>query len=126
MRRLYAVLTLLSFSCFQLAAQQTIPERCHAPRHPFDNQPMPETFNIPDAPKTARQVSCFASFKKDATMLDVVKKCGIPDRHAGSGVYIFVYYMNDCSTVAISTPDLKRLGIRHAKHKKITVLLDTW
>jgi hypothetical protein len=59
-------------------------------------------------------------------MLDVVKKCGIPDKHTGSGVYILVYYMNDCSTVSVSTPDLKRLAISHVKHGKTTVLLDNW
>jgi hypothetical protein len=87
---------------------------------------MPEQFKIPDAPKTARQVSCFASFKKESTMLDVVRKCGIPDQHAGSGIYIFVYYMNDCSTVTVGTPDLRRLRISHVKQKKSTVLLNNW
>jgi hypothetical protein len=127
MRKLHVVLTVLVFSCcLQLAAQETIAERCHAPRAPFDNQPMPEQFKIPDAPKTARRVSCFTSFKKDSTMLDVVRKCGIPDKHAGSGIYIFVYYMNDCSTVSVGTPDLKRLGITHVKRGKTTVLLGNW
>ena len=93
---------------------------------PFENQPMPEQFKIQDVPKTARQVSCFASFKKDSTVLDVVRKCGIPDQHAGSGIYIFVYYMVDCSTVTGGTPDLKRLGIKHVKQKKTTVLFNNW
>jgi len=84
---------------------------------------MPEQFKIPDVPKTARQVSCFTSLKKDSTMLDVVRKCGLPDQHTGSGIYIFVYYMDDCSTVTVGTSDLKRLGIRHVQQKKITVLL---
>jgi hypothetical protein len=127
MRKRHAVLTVLVFwSCFQVAAQETIAERCHAPRDAFDSQPMPEQFEIPDAPKTARQVGCFTSFKKDSTMLDVVRKCGVPDKHAGSGIYIFVYYMNDCSTVTVGTPDLKRLGIRHVKQKKTTVLFNNW
>jgi hypothetical protein len=126
-RWLHAVLTVLVFSCcLRLPAQETIPERCYPPHAPFDNQPMPEQFKIPDAPKTARRVSCFASFKKNSTMLDVVRKCGIPDKHAGSGIYIFVYYMNDCSTVTVGTPDLKRLGIRHVKQKKTTVLFNNW
>ena len=125
MRTLHAMITVLVFSCcLQLSAQETTTERCHAPRDPFDNQPMPEQFKVPEAPKTARQVSCFASFKKNSTMLDVVRKCGIPDQHAGSGIYIFVYYMNDCSTVTVSSPDLSRLGIRHVKQKKSTVLLN--
>jgi hypothetical protein len=60
------------------------------------------------------------------TMLDVVRKCGMPDKHEGSGIYIFVYYMNDCSTVSVGTPDLKRLGITHVKRGKATVLLGNW
>ena len=108
----------------KLSARATMAERCQAPCGTFDNQPMPEQFNIPDAPKTARQVSCFASFENDSTMLDVIRKCGIPDRHAGSGIYIFVYYMDDCSTVTVGTPDLKRLAIRHVKQEKTTVLFN--
>jgi Domain of unknown function (DUF6438) len=110
----------------QLSTQETVPERCHVARDPFDNQPMPEQFKIPNAPKTARHVSCFVAFKKDSTMLDVVKKCGIPDQHAGSAYYIFIYYMDDCSTVTVGTPDLKRLGIRHVKQKRTTVLFNNW
>lgn len=107
-------------------AKNTIAGRCGAPRSPSDNQPMPEQFYALDFPKTARRVSCFTSFEKDSTMFDVVRKCGIPDRHVGSGIYIFAYYMNDCSIVTVGTPDLKRLGIRHVKQKKTTVLLDSW
>jgi hypothetical protein len=87
---------------------------------------MPEQFKIPDAPKTARQVSCYTSFEKASTMLDVVRKCGMPDQHTGSGIYIFVYYLNDSSTVTVRTPDLKRLGIRHVKQQKTTVLFNNW
>jgi hypothetical protein len=77
-----------------------------------DNQPIPEQLKIPNAPKTAREVSCFVSLNKKSAMADVVSKCGVPDRHLGSGVYIFVYYMNDCSTVSISTyPPAKGTGI---------------
>jgi len=127
MRTLPALLIVLVFSTvFQISARETIAERCHAPRDPFDNQPMPEQFKIPDAPKTSRKVSCFTSLSKDSTMLDVVRRCGIPDQHAGSGIYIFGYYMNYCSTVTISTPDLKRLGIRHVKEKKTTLIFNNW
>jgi len=56
-------------------------------------------------------------------MIDVVRKCGIPDKHVGSGVYIFVYYINDCSTVSVGTPDLRHLGISHVKQGTTTILL---
>jgi len=107
-------------------AKKTVAGSCGAPRDSFGNQPMPEQFYISDSPETARQVSCFTSFKKDATMFDVVSKCGIPDRHTGSGIYIFVYYMSDCSTVTVGTPDLKHIGIRHAKNGKTTILIGNW
>jgi len=127
MRTIHRVLTVLVFSsCLQLQAQKTIIERCRAPRDPYDNQVMPEEFKSPETPKTAREVGCFASFKKDSMMIDVVRKCGIPDQHTGSGIWIFVYYMNDCSTVTVGTPDLKRLAIRHVKQKKETLLFNNW
>jgi len=42
-------------------------------------------------------------------MKDVVRKCGIPDEHQGSGIYIFLYDMNDGSVVVIGTADLDHL-----------------
>jgi hypothetical protein len=56
-------------------------------------------------------------------MIDVVRKCGLPDKHMGSGVYIFVYYMNDFSTVSVGTPDLQHLGISRVRQGKTTALL---
>jgi RNA repair, ligase-Pnkp-associating, region of Hen1 len=67
--------------CVRLVAQETFAEKCKASRAPFENQPMPEQFKIPDAPKTARQASCFTSFEKASTMLDVARKCEIPEQH---------------------------------------------
>ncbi len=107
-------------------AKKTVAGKCGAPRDSFGNQVMPEEFYAFESPETARDVSCFTSFQKDATMIDVVRKCGIPDRHTGSGVYIFVYYMSDCSIVTVGTPDLKRISIRHAKKRKTTVLFGNW
>jgi hypothetical protein len=42
-------------------------------------------------------------------MIDVVRKCGTPDDHQGSGIYIFLYDMDDGSLVVVGTGDLKRL-----------------
>lgn len=128
MRRFVLVIatSILSF-CFQLLGQQSVVSRCETttfPPRPDDSQTIPEQLKIAHAPRTARQVSCFTAFNKDSTLVDVVRKCGIPDKHVGSGVYIFVYYMNDCSTVTVGTPDLKHLGISHVKQGKTTVLLN--
>ena len=122
-----AAALVLSSSLQVVAAEKTIAARCATSSNaPFMNQPIPKELKIGDAPKTGREVSCFASFKQDSTMLDVVRKCGVPDKHAGSGIYIFVYFMNDCSTVTVGTPDLKRVAIRHVKDKKSTVLFNNW
>ncbi|MGA2799485.1 MAG: hypothetical protein ABSE63_18025 [Thermoguttaceae bacterium] len=43
-------------------------------------------------------------------MQDVVSICGLPDHHAGSGIYIFIYELEDGSKVWIGTPDLKTLN----------------
>lgn len=121
------VALILSF-CLEVLGQQSIQSRCETltafPPRPEDNQPIPEQLKIPDAPKTARQVSCFRSFNGNSTMIDVVRKCGVPDKHMGSGVYIFVYYMTDCSTVSIGTADLQHLGISHVKQGQTTILFN--
>ena len=122
-----AVLTVAS--CLQGRGQDSIVNRCEFGKlsaRPDDSQPIPPQLKIPHAPKTARQVGCFTRFSKKSTMIDVVRKCGIPDKHQGSGVYIFVYYMADCSTVSVGTSDLQRLGISYVKQGKSTVLLDNW
>jgi hypothetical protein len=38
-------------------------------------------------------------------MIDVVRRCGIPDEHQGSGIYIFPYDLDDGSLVAVRTAD---------------------
>ena len=92
-----------------------------------DHQTIPEPLKMPRAPKTAREVSCFTSLKKNTTMTDLVEKCGIPDRHFRTkNIHRFNYFMNDCSTVEVSTPDLQRLGISHEKHGTSTLLLNNW
>lgn len=80
------------------------------PRYMTDiPQPIPEQIRLPGAPKTARSVQCFRTFSNNSAMADVVRKCGIPDEHQGSGIFIFLYDMEDGSVVAVGTADLKRL-----------------
>ena len=72
-------------------------------------QTIPDELKLPDAPKTVRDVKCYTSFATSSSMQEVVRKCGIPDEHQGSGIYIFLYDMSDGSVVAIGTSDLKHL-----------------
>jgi hypothetical protein len=85
------------------------------PRYMTDiSQPIPEQLKIPDAPKTARVLAPFHKIQPKMTMVDVVKLCGIPDEHQGSGIFIFIYHLRDGSVVAIGTSDLKHL--MYAQH----------
>jgi hypothetical protein len=114
---------------FYVAAAQQADSRPHRsvelPR-PLTStpQPMPEQLKVPNAPKTARDVRCFRTFTAKSAMTDVVRKCGVPDEHQGSGIYIFLYDMNDGSVVVIGTADLKRLlYITQATNKRPKPLL---
>jgi len=87
-------------------------------------QPIPEQIKIPDAPKTARDVTCFTSFTTTTSMKDVVRKCGIPDEHQGSGIYIFIYDMNDGSIVVVGTANLNQLMyVNHISDRRSRSLL---
>ena len=84
------------------------------PRYMTDMpQPIPEQIKPPDAPETVRHIECFRSFTDKSAMIDVVRKCGVPDEHQGSGIFIFLYDLEDGSVVAVGTGDLKRLLYIH-------------
>jgi hypothetical protein len=65
---------------------------------------------FPNAPEKAKAVSCFRALTRDMSMNMVVAKCGRPDEELGSGIYIFVWHLDDGSTVSIGTPYLERIG----------------
>ena len=80
------------------------------PRYMTDiPQLIPEEIIVANAPKTTRSVEPFRSLTRAMTMVDVVRRCGVPDEHQGSGIYIFIYHLDDGSIVAVGTADLKRL-----------------
>jgi hypothetical protein len=78
------------------------------------SQLLPLQIMFPDAPKTARDIEAFRSLRRAMTMMDVVRKCGLPDEDQGSGLHVFVYRLRDGSAVYIGTGDLKSL--LYAKH----------
>jgi hypothetical protein len=100
--------------CFSGAWAQETVQKTHVrelPRYMTDTpQLIPEQIKLPDAPPTARDTRCFRGLTKRSSMLDVVRRCGIPDEHHGSGIYIFLYKMEDGSIVAVGTPDLTQLA----------------
>jgi hypothetical protein len=116
----------------QTASLHDITRRLHRrvkglPRYMTDiPQPIPEQIKPADAPKTVRNAECFRSFTDKSTMIDVVRKCGTPDEHQGSGIYIFLYDMDDGSLVVVGTADLKRLlYMNHIENSRSSSLLPT-
>jgi hypothetical protein len=102
--------TLPPYVFFKVSAEtyQRETKRTYAFRA-LPSQPVPEQIKLAGAPRTVRNVRCFRSFTTNSAMVDVVKKCGIPDEHQGSGIYIFLYDLDDGSVVAIGTADLNKL-----------------
>lgn len=91
------------------------------------SQPIPEQLKFHDAPQTARVLPPFQRIRPEMSMIDVVKLCGMPDEHHGSGIYIFIYRLHDGSVVTVGTGDLKHLI--YAKHTdssgKVKALIPT-
>ena len=75
----------------------------------FYNQPMPPSLILPDTPPTARNIEVFKRIKPSMSMQDVVRICGVPDQDIGSGIYIFIYKLDDGTQVWIGTGDLNKL-----------------
>lgn len=114
----------ISPTVYQRETARTYPFRT-LPRYRTDiPQLIPEKIKVANAPRTARYVRCFGSFTSNSTIVDVVRKCGIPDEHQGSGIYIFLYGMHDGSAVAVGTADLnKLLYVNHIETGKSSSLL---
>jgi hypothetical protein len=55
----------------------------------------------PNTPPTARIIGPFRSLTATMTIADVVLRCGVPDEDIGSGISIFLYHLQDGSTVSI-------------------------
>ncbi len=94
----------------QAAASQ--PTQAHvttpAPSQPVTPQSIARDM-FPTAPEKTRNAECFRSTKPEMSVYTVVETCGRPDEEVGSGMYVFVYHLQDGSTVGISTPYLTRV-----------------
>lgn len=61
-----------------------------------------------NSPPTARQIELFKKLKKDSSIVDMVTVIGKPDDEVGSGIFIFVYNLDDGTRVLIGAPDLNK------------------
>jgi hypothetical protein len=62
----------------------------------------------------SRSVESFRFIGSSITMQQVRAKLGAPDQDVGSGLYVYVYRLNDGSDVLIGSPDGSRiLYVRH-------------
>ena len=84
-------------------------ERTTSPPQPVKPQGIVKEL-FPHAPEKAKTAECFRSLTPETSMYTVVQKCGRPDEERGSGLYVFVYHLQDGSSVLISTPYLTRIG----------------
>ena len=70
---------------------------------------------FPNPPKTARGLSAFRVLTPKMSITDLVRQCGSPDELGGSGIFIFVYHLDDGSLVVIGTTGTKA-PILYANH----------
>lgn len=103
---------LLTLPMITLGGQPTPPSAADT------SQPIPDHLRIPDAPPTVRVLAPFQRIRPGMSMLDVVMFCGFPDEHQGSGLFIFIYRLQDGSVVTIGTSDLKQ--IMYVNHTSVT------
>jgi hypothetical protein len=61
-----------------------------------------------NSPPTARQIQPFKNLTKDASVIDIVSVVGKPDKDIGSGIYIFVYELEDSTEVWIGAAYLDK------------------
>ena len=64
---------------------------------------------FPNAPQKAKKADCFRALTRNMSVNMAVEKCGRPDEEVGSSIYIFVWDLDDGSTVSIGTPYLERI-----------------
>jgi len=78
------------------------------PQNPPDSKDV-ITAMFPNAPEKTQSIDCFRTVTRDMSVYAVVQKCGRPDEELGSGMYIFVWRMEDGSTVSLGTGSLQKI-----------------
>ncbi len=66
---------------------------------------LPKAMQLSEFPATIRSISAFRRLPASMSMKQVLQTYGLPDREIGSGIYIYVYNLDDGSQIQISTFD---------------------
>ena len=88
---------------FQEAEEQAEREWVHRYRHPKERV----EFLFAGAEIKHSDKSCFASIPPHTTMYDLALRCGKPDEEIGTDKYVFIFQLQDGSSVSITTPGLQ-------------------
>ena len=92
---------------------------------PNSQDPIKQAFPNIDAPPTTRNIEPFYKIKKDMSPSDIIKICGYPDIDIGSGFFIWLYKLNDNSSVTIRlsrSPINIMYIVHHKMNKNVTIL----
>ena len=78
-------------------------------------------------PKTC-SAKALRRIKSKMSMKRIIKLCGEPEKDIGSGIHIYVYELEDGSSVWVGTPDRKRIiYVTHVlPDGEKRVIIQTW
>ena len=95
--------------CIILGFSLPIPTLADLDTRTLTKKDLPQAMQPERIPSTARSIAPFRLITDRLSMKQLVEVVGLPDKDIGSGIYIYVYNLNDRSQVRIGTPDGKRI-----------------
>ncbi len=90
-------------------------------------QPMEQMF--PNAPQKTKSADCFRAFSHRTSVHQVVQACGRPGEDPCSGLFCFVWHLDDGNTIVIGTPYLERIDrvtLTDKSGKQSSLLQNEW
>ncbi len=75
----------------------------------WENSLPPMERMFPYAAKKTTTTDCFRSFSRRTSVYQVVQACGRPDDDPCSGLYCFVWHLEDGNTIWLGTPYMERI-----------------
>ncbi len=70
---------------------------------------LPEAVRNVCAAETSRDIVAFRQIEADMSFAEICALVGVPDRDIGSGLYVFVYDLDDGSVVVMGFASLSRV-----------------